>query len=79
MNRLCVVIFGALSAIVASATTAALEWDEILVTESKSKLISLGERKVMGYYGTGAGLLIHADKKSAAWLLRVRWHGRYRR
>jgi hypothetical protein len=64
MNRLCVVVFGALSAIVASATTVALEWDEILVTESKSNLISLGERKVMGYYGTGAGLLIQADRRA---------------
>ena len=37
--------------------------EEVLVTESDSKLVTLGERKVMGYYGTGAGMLLHGDRR----------------
>ena len=41
----------------------AAEWEELLVTESDSKLVALGERKVMGYYGTGAGMLLHDGRR----------------
>ena len=40
----------------------AFEWEELLVTESDSKLVTLGERTVIGYYGTGAGMFLY-DKK----------------
>ena len=55
-------ICGAAALLVNSGVTA-VEWEEYLVTESNSKMITLGERKVMGYFGTGAGVFVYGDQK----------------
>jgi hypothetical protein len=53
------------SLIVCVSSAYAVEWEEHLVTAADPKVVKLGDaRTIMGYYGTGAGLLVHGGKRA---------------
>jgi len=42
----------------------AAQWEEHLVTASDAKTLKAGDRQVIAYFGTGAGLLMSGEKRA---------------
>ena len=47
--------------VTAAGAAAAAQWEEHLVTTADVKVVKVGARQVMAYYGAGAGLQIHGE------------------
>ena len=58
-------ILGGLAALTVWGTPAsAAQWEEHLITTADARVLQVGDRQVIAYFGAGAGLLIAGDKKA---------------